>query len=86
MLPRLLLTCLALTVLSATGCRLVGKKRAEPKDSGTIAGEVEESLKRRWVEKRTAELVAQGKTAETAKELALQEFREKFEYTGAAKK
>lgn len=86
MIHRLLLSCLAATLLATTGCSLFSRKSDKPKDNGAISSEVEENLRRRWVEKRTAELTAQGVGAEAAHNQADQEFREKFEYTKAGKK
>jgi hypothetical protein len=86
MIHRLLLSCLAAAALTATGCRLLSKKSDQPKDSGAIASETEDSLKKRYIERRTSELVAQGLAAEAARTQATEEFRQKYEYTGAAKK
>jgi hypothetical protein len=87
MTQRLLLSCLAASLLTATGCSLLSKKKSDqPKDKGAIVSDVEESLRRRWVERRTAELAASGLAADAAQAQATREFREKFEYTGAAKK
>jgi 1,2-phenylacetyl-CoA epoxidase catalytic subunit len=62
------------------------KKSAKTKDESAISVETEDSLKQRWLEKRTAELVAQGLTAEAAKAQALDEFKAKYSFTAAAKK
>jgi hypothetical protein len=87
MTQRLLLSCIAAALLTTTGCSLFSKKSDKaPKDNGAISSEVEESLRRRWVEKRTSELVAAGVTADAARNQAAQEFRDKFEYTKAGKK
>ena len=85
MTQRLLLSCLALALFSSSGC-LFSRKSAKPKESQAIASEVEESLKKRWVDKRAAELVALGTAADAARTQALQEFQAKFEYTSGAKK
>ena len=83
MTQRLFLSSLCLVTLLTSGC-LFSKKTAEPKENPSIPGSVEASLRQRWVEKRTAELVAQGKTAEASKTQAETEFRERYGYTGAA--
>lgn len=83
MTKRLLLSCL--TLVLATGC-LFSKKPAKPKESSAIASEVEESFRKRWTDRRVAELVAQGTAAEAARTQAEGEFRERFEFTQAAKK
>ena len=53
-----------------------------------IAGEVEDSFKTRWVAKRMAELQANGTATDPrdARKIAVDEFKKKYEYTGAAKK
>jgi len=66
MMPRLSLTFLALAALFTTGC-LFSKKSKEPKENSAIAGSVEENFKVRWIDKRAAELTAQGKSADAAR-------------------
>ena len=83
MTKRLLLFCLTLSL--ATGC-MFSKKGAKPKESSAIASEVEESFRKRWTDRRYAELVAQGTAAEVARTQAESEFREHYEFTQAAKK
>ena len=85
MIPRLFPTCLCLAVLLTSGC-LFSKKTAQPKENPSIPGSVEGALKDRWIEKRAAELTAQGKTPTDAREQATNEFRERYSYTGAADK
>lgn len=85
MIPRLPLLCLATVTLLTGGC-LFSKKSSSPKENPAIAGSVEETFKVRWVEKRSAELVAQGKAAEVARAQAVAEFQEKFAFTGSAAK
>jgi hypothetical protein len=86
MTQRLLPLCLATALLTSTGCHFFSKKNAEPKDNGHISSETEENLKKRFIDHRTAELTAQGVAADAAKAQATEEFRQKYEYTGAAKK
>ncbi len=86
MTQRLLLFCLATALLTSTGCHFFSRKPAQPKDNGALASETEENLKKRFIDHRTAELVAQGVAADAAKTQATEEFRQKYEYTGAAKK
>jgi hypothetical protein len=85
MIQRLSLLCLALTALFTTGC-LFSKKSSAPKENPAIAGSVEETFKVRWLEKRTAELVAQGKAADVARTQATDEFRERFAFSGTEQK
>lgn len=72
----LLLTCLVLAV--SPGCMLM-KKRTKPKDNSAISTEVAENFRKRWVEKRSADLVAQGTVAEAARMQAEGEFRERYD-------
>lgn len=53
---------------------------------GPIAGQVEESLKTRWVAKRMGELQASGTDAREARRIAVEEFKQKYQYTQAAQK
>jgi hypothetical protein len=85
MLKRLSLPFLALLVALSPGC-LFSRKSNKAKDNASITAETEQSLEERWLSKRSAELVAQGMKGDAARAQALQEFREKFEFTNAAKK
>jgi hypothetical protein len=69
----------------AGGCSIV-RKPAKPTENPSIAGQTEESLKTRWIDRRVAELVAQGTAAEAARAQAAEEFRVKFPYMGTAQK
>ena len=80
-LPALITTAVAL----AGGCSLM-KKSAKPRENTSIASETEDGLKQRWIDRRAAELVAQGAAAEAARAQATEEFRAKYPYTGAAQK
>lgn len=85
MTKRLFPPCLALALALSSGC-LHSKTTAKPKDNPAITSETEEALKRRWIDRRVTELVAQGKTADDARAQAGTEFRERYGYTGAAQK
>ena len=67
------------------GCSL-WKKSATPKESSTLAADTDQILQQRWVDKRIAELVAQGQAADPARIQAMSEFRERYGFTNAAKK
>ena len=69
----------------STGC-LFSKKSTRPKESSTIAADVEESFRIRWVGKRASELAAQGTAPDTARSQAEGEFRERFGFAQGAKK
>src|SRR5436190_13189032 len=78
---RLLLTVASLAVFS--GCVFSNKAR-RAKESTAISADVEESFRKRWVEKRSGELAAQGSSADVARTKAEAEFRERYEFTRAA--
>lgn len=81
-----LLPVLAMIVLtSANGCALF-KKSKKPKENPAIAAETEADLRQRWIERRTAELVAQGTAAETARETAAKEFTEAYPFVRSSQK
>lgn len=82
--PTLLTTLLVVLTLSS-GC-LFSKKSGKPKESSAIATEVEETFRKRWMDKRLAELAAQGVAAEAARTQAETEFREKFGFSETRKK
>lgn len=80
---------LAATCLLAAGCGLASKKSGEPKapkESTAISADVEQSFRKRWVEKRRGELAAQGQAAEAAAVQADREFAERYDFRSGAKK
>lgn len=79
-----LLTVVAALFLT-TGC-LFSKKSGRAKESSAISAEVEETFRRRWIDKRVAELTAQGIAAEAARTQADTEFREKYGFNPPAKR
>lgn len=83
--PRPLLITLVLAALLGAGCSVL-KKSSTPRESSALAAETDQILMQRWLDKRSAELVAQGQSAEAAKAQAMTEFRERYGYTSAAKK
>ena len=84
MIRSLLLSLLAAAILGSSGC-LFWRKPDRPRKDGSIVSEVETNLKRRWIDQRVAQLVARGVAQDAALRQATDEFREKFEFTGAAK-
>ena len=76
--------CIAV-LCSSSGC-LFSKKERRPKESSTISADVEENFRKRWVEKRSAELTAQGTAADVAQTRAESEFRERYGFTRAGQK
>ena len=85
MIPRLSLTSLALAALLTTGC-LFSKKSNEPKENPAIAGSVEENFKVRWIDKRAADLTAQGKSADAARTQAADEFGQRYLFNAPPQK
>lgn len=74
----------ALTVPAVTGCHLFRKSK-KPKDPA-IAADVEADFRQRWVDHRTAELVAQKVDPTVARQQAETEFHERFTYLKEGKK
>lgn len=74
-----------LTLALSSGCAF-WKKSPRTKESSTIAADVEESFRRRWVDQRVGQLTAQGVAAATAKTQAETEFRERYGFTRAGQK
>jgi hypothetical protein len=74
--------CLIGTTFLFTGCFSFKKKAPEDK---TITTQVEQSFKQRWIERRSSELVGQGRSADEAMSQAVSEFRQRYEFTGAAR-
>ena len=84
MTRRLLLTFIATAALFSGGCSIF-KKSSAKSDLGP-ASETEADFKVRWVDKRAAELAAQGQAAGAARAQATAEFKERYGFTGAAQK
>ena len=77
----------ALCLLLLNGCLFWNKKPSGPrveKESPAVATTVEKDFKFRWVEKRSADLVAQGVAADAAQAQAVSEFDAKFPDTHVA--
>lgn len=70
------LCCLVLLLTS--GCLF--SRHSAPKDNGPITAEVQETFHKRWIDKRTAELTAQGLAADAARSQAETEFRAKYDF------
>jgi len=84
-MKRLVPTALAAVLITTAGCHMFSKKTVSPpKEGPDISNQVEKDFEQRWLEHRTAELVAQGATPAAARQQAINEFRDKFSYTKAA--
>ena len=86
-MKRLVPIALAAAVLANSGCHMFSSKKnpAAPKESKTVATDVEKDFLRRWVDKRSAELVAQGLSPAAAHDQAVTEFKATYSYAGIAK-
>lgn len=80
----LVLGLAAFVLVGGSGCHFFRKSK-KPKDPA-IAADVETNFRQRWVERRTAELTAQGTEALAARQQAEAEFHEKFPYLKEGKK
>ncbi len=76
MIKSLPVCCLVLLLTS--GCLF--SRRSAPKDNGPITTEVQETFRKRWVDKRTAELATQGIAADAARTQAETEFRARYDF------
>lgn len=85
MTKHLLPALVAMLLVLSTGCTLF-KKSGRTRENSAIASEVEETYRKRWVEKRAGDLVAQGTSAEAARIQAENEFREKYGFNQAGRK
>lgn len=73
--------CVLSLLVFATACS------SKPKPNPAIASEVEEGFKQRWIAKRMGELAAAGVSdPREARRQAAEEFRQRYEFTSAAKK
>ncbi|MGA2015345.1 MAG: hypothetical protein ABSH26_00205 [Opitutaceae bacterium] len=86
-MKRLVTLTLAAALLANSACHLFSKKRnpVAPKESPTMAIDVEKDFMHRWIDKRSSDLVAQGKAPADARAQAVAEFKSKFSYTDVAK-
>ena len=87
-MKRFVLLALAALLMGSAGCHLFSKKKKAPQqlpDSPYVARDVEKDFMRRWIDKRTNELVAQGRPAADARAQATSEFKARYSYTDAAR-
>ena len=85
MIKALLLSVSVASLVLSTGC-LFSKKAQRAKESSAISADVEESFRKRWVDKRVGELTGQGTSSDTARTQAEAEFRERYGFTRAGSK
>ncbi len=86
-MKRLVPVALAFALLTNLGCHMFSKSKnpAAPKESGTVAADDERDFMNRWLDKRTADLVAAGTPAAAARAQAVAEFKARYPYLNVAK-
>jgi hypothetical protein len=85
-MKRLVPFTLAAVLLTSSACHMFSSKKnpAAPKESKHVAADVEKDFMQRWIDKRAADLAAQGRTPDAAHEQAVTEFKATFTYTSVA--
>jgi hypothetical protein len=85
-MKRLAPVVLATVLLAGSGCHIFSSKKnpAAPKESKTVATDTERDFMRRWIDKRTADLVTKGLDAGAAHQQAVAEYKTTFAYTKTA--
>jgi hypothetical protein len=86
-MKRLVPVALALALLANVGCHMFSKSKnpAAPKESGTVAADDERDFMNRWLDKRTADLIASGTPTWSARGQAVAEFKAKYAYLDVSK-
>jgi hypothetical protein len=82
-MKRLVLFTLAATLFAETGCHIFSTKKnpVAPKESKTVATDVEKDFMQRWIEKRAADLVAKGSGPDAAHVQAVADYKAAYAYT-----
>ncbi|MBM3865499.1 MAG: hypothetical protein FJ381_06320 [Verrucomicrobia bacterium] len=75
----LLSAALAVVAGASSGCTLF-RKSQKPRESTAISSEVEATFRQRWMDKRLAELKAQGVADAAAQTQAAQEFEARYQF------
>jgi hypothetical protein len=70
---------LVVVAVASSGCSLF-RKSQKPRESTAISSEVEATFRQRWMEKRLAELKAQGVADAAAQTQATQEFEARYQF------
>jgi len=87
-LSRALSLLLAATCLAACShLPIIGKKKPDDPSkskSSHLASDTENEFRKRWVDKRVAELIGQGVAPDVARSQATHEFSDKYSVTNAA--
>lgn len=82
-MKRLVPLALAAIMLAGPGCHLFSKKRnpVAPKESPYLATDTEQDFMRRWIDKRTTDLVAKGMSPDDAHAQAVADYKVTYAYT-----
>jgi hypothetical protein len=85
-MKRLVPLALAAVLLTESACHMFSSKKnpAAPKESKTVAVDVEKDFMHRWIDKRTADLVAAGSSPTDARAQAVAEYKSNYSYTSTA--
>lgn len=85
-MKRLVLPALTAALIVSSGCHMFSSKKnpSAPKESKTVATDVEKDFMRRWIDKRSADLAAQGKSPDVAHDQAVEEFKATYIYMKTA--
>jgi hypothetical protein len=70
---------LVVVAVASSGCSLF-RKSQKPRESTAISSEVGATFRQRWMEKRLAELKAQGVADAAAQTQATQEFEARYQF------
>jgi hypothetical protein len=82
-MKRLVPFALAVAMLTGSGCHLFSKKKnpVAPKESPYLATDTEQDFMRRWIDKRTTDLVAKGMNPEDAHFQAVADYKVAYAFT-----
>jgi len=80
-MKRLVPFALAALVLAVSACHHSAKKKSPPADTKTVATDTEKDFMKRWIDKRTAELVTKGVDPQVARQQAVSDYKATFAYT-----
>jgi hypothetical protein len=79
-MKRLVPFALAGLLVACAGCHHSAKKKA-PTDTKYVASDTERDFMKRWIDKRTAELVTKGMDPQAAHQQAVGDYKTTFAYT-----
>jgi hypothetical protein len=85
-MKRLVPFALCAVLLASSACHIFSSKKnpAAPKESKTLAADDEKDFMHRWIDKRAADLMAQGTLPSAAHDQAVADFKATFTYMKAA--